>query len=89
MKEEIIDAYNGYCFRGEVEELIGFEEWSELKFDGTYELCEEMSMQRHMKSLYILNLKRRRSLLEIIKIFLIFTFCRDFDLLHIINSNKD
>ncbi len=39
MKEEVIDAYNGYCFRGDVEELVGFENWPELKVDGKYELC--------------------------------------------------
>jgi len=39
MKEEVIDAYNGYCFRGDVEEIVGFDEWPELKADGSYELC--------------------------------------------------
>jgi len=39
MEEEIVDAFNGYCFRGDVEEIIGFDEWPELKMDGTYELC--------------------------------------------------
>lgn len=39
MQEEVIDAYNGYCFRGDVEEIVGFDEWPELKVDGNYELC--------------------------------------------------
>jgi len=39
MKEEIIDAFNGYCFRGDVEEIIGFDEWPELKVNGKYEIC--------------------------------------------------
>ena len=39
MEEEIVDAFNGYCFRGDVEEIIGFDAWPELKKDGTYELC--------------------------------------------------
>jgi len=39
MKEEVIDAFNGYCFRGDVEEIVGFDEWPELKMDGTYEVC--------------------------------------------------
>ena len=39
MQEEIVDAYNGYCFRGDVEEIVGFDAWPELKLDGTYELC--------------------------------------------------
>lgn len=39
MQEEVIDAFNGYCFRGEVEELVGFDSWPELKEDGSYELC--------------------------------------------------
>lgn len=40
MREEIIEAYNGYCFRGgDVEEIVGFEDWPELKLDGTYEIC--------------------------------------------------
>lgn len=39
MRDEVIDAFNGYCFRGEVEEIVGFEEWPELKADGNYTLC--------------------------------------------------
>ena len=39
MKEEIIDAYNGYCFRGDVEEIVGFDTWPELKVNGKYEIC--------------------------------------------------
>ena len=39
MKEEIIDSFNGYCFRGDIEEVIGFENWPELKTDGNYEIC--------------------------------------------------
>ena len=39
MKEEIIDSFNGYCFRGDVEEIVGFDEWPELKVDGKYEIC--------------------------------------------------
>lgn len=39
MKEEVIDAFNGYCFRGDVEEIVGFEDWPELTVNGTYEIC--------------------------------------------------
>ena len=36
--EEVLDAFNGYCFRGDVEEVVGFDTWPDLKKDGDYEL---------------------------------------------------
>ena len=36
--EEVVDAFNGYCFHGEVEEIVGFETWPELNKDGKYTL---------------------------------------------------
>jgi len=39
IEEEIMDAFNGYSFRGDIEEVVGFDSWPELKEDGKYELC--------------------------------------------------
>ena len=39
MQEEVVDAFNGYCFHGDIEEIIGFDTWPDLKTDGKYEVC--------------------------------------------------